>query len=116
MHLTGKGVGLKGRVTGRARLIMNYDDLKQARQGEILIASTASAWFSPLMSLAAGVVTESGGRLTHAATLCREFNLPGVVGVQGLCKCVNNHDLLIIDSEKGLVEVVKDELALPEPK
>lgn len=75
----GRAVG--GRVaTGRVRVVRSTDDLAAFRPGEVLVASTTTPDWEPVMKTAAAVVTDRGGRTCHAAIIARELGLPAVVG------------------------------------
>jgi len=69
--------------------------------GELTPSDTAQL---PL-DLVRGVVTESGGPVSHAAIIARSLELPAVVGVANITTQVKNDDLLIIDGQKGTVLV-----------
>jgi len=52
------------------------------------------------------VITESGGLLCHAAIVCRELNIPCIVGVEGILQHVKTGDNLVINLKEGSVEVI----------
>jgi phosphotransferase system enzyme I (PtsI) len=52
-----------------------------------------------------GIVTQSGGRTSHAAILARSYGIPSVAGVAGILDEVANGDLLIVDGRGGDVFV-----------
>ena len=54
--------------------------------------------------LAAGVVTELGGPLSHAAVVAREFGVPSVVNVEGVTRALKTGDRVRVDGERGVVE------------
>jgi pyruvate,water dikinase len=56
--------------------------------------------------LAAGVVTELGGPLSHAAVVAREFGVPSVVNVEGVTRAVRTGDRLRIDGDRGTVDLL----------
>jgi phosphotransferase system enzyme I (PtsI) len=56
----------------------------------------------------AGIVTETGGRTSHAAILARSRGVPAVSGVKGIQRCVKTGDTLVVDGREGLVLVNPD--------
>ncbi len=86
-RLTGTGDAL---VTGRAvgeriaqgavRVITCTEDLANFQPGEVLVATTTSPDWEPVMKTAAAIVTDHGGRTCHAAIIARELGVPALVG------------------------------------
>ena len=54
---------------------------------------------------AGGVVVETGGMLSHAATVAREYGLPAVVNIEGATSVIPNGAMVSIDGATGVVEV-----------
>lgn len=77
--VSGKAVGEKI-GTGRVRVISAAEDLKEFRPGEVLVASSTSPDWEPVMKTAGAIVTDRGGRTCHAAIVARELGVPAVVG------------------------------------
>ena len=61
------------------------------------------AW-TPLFAIAAAVVTDVGGVLSHAATTAREYGIPAVVGVAHATRLIRNGDTVRVDGDLGMVE------------
>ncbi len=87
--LTGKGVVLvSGKAvgekigTGVVRVISKTEDLQDFRPGEVLVASSTSPDWEPVMKTAGAIVTDRGGRTCHAAIVARELGVPAVVGCE----------------------------------
>jgi pyruvate,water dikinase len=96
-----------GLVEGRARVIFREEDMGSLQPGEVLVVHTTDVGWTPLFLVAAGVVTELGGPLSHAAVVAREFGVPTVVNVVGATRVVRTGDLLRVDGDRGTVERVR---------
>jgi pyruvate,water dikinase len=96
-----------GVVEGRARVLESSGrDADQLGAGEILVAKTTDIGLSPLFLVAAGVVTELGGPLSHAAIVAREYGVPAVVNVLGVTRAIRTGDRLRVDGDRGTIEIL----------
>jgi len=77
----GKAVGSKV-GTGPVRVIRGVEELPKFQAGEVLVADMTDPDWEPTMKMAAGVVTNRGGRTCHAAIVSREIGVPCVVGTE----------------------------------
>ncbi len=104
-----RGVGASpGRAAGPARIILDPAGFGQLRPGEVLIApATGPAW-TPLFRMAAAVVTETGGAMSHAAIVAREYGLPGVMAVPGVTNALRNGEHVLVDGSAGIVQRLAD--------
>ncbi len=95
-----------GRGDGIARLIDHPADGHRLAPGEILVApSTDPAW-TPLFLKAGGLVMETGGYLSHGATVAREFGIPAVVNLPGIRAALTDGRRLRVDGVAGRVEIL----------
>jgi phosphohistidine swiveling domain-containing protein len=96
-----------GIVEGRARVLLLESQMDELQPGEILVVHTTDVGWTPLFLVAAGVVTELGGPLSHAAVVAREFGVPSVVNVAGATRTIRGGDVLRVDGDRGIVERVR---------
>lgn len=101
--ITGVGAS-SGRPSGRARVI---DDPARGEieAGEILVAEFTDPSWTPLISLAAGLVIDIGGAMSHGAIIARELGVPCVIGTGNAVRRIRTGDLLDIDGSNGVVRV-----------
>jgi phosphohistidine swiveling domain-containing protein len=96
-----------GVVEGLARVLMREEQMDDLQPGEILVVHTTDVGWTPLFLVAAGVVTELGGPLSHAAVVAREYGVPSAVNVAGATHAIRSGDMLRVDGDRGTVEWVK---------
>jgi len=104
--LSGLGVS-RGQAAGRARVITSAAAAEESEllPGEVLVAPFTDAAWTPLFVSAAGVVVETGGMLSHAATVAREYGIPAVVAVRGATVRIRDGDLVTLDGSAGTVRI-----------
>jgi pyruvate,water dikinase len=100
----GVSVGQSAAV-GRARLIPTVSDIGSFQQGEILVTSATDPDWEPIMKKAAGIITERGGRTSHAAIVSRELGVPAIVGAENALQKIGQGADITLDatSAKGFV-------------
>src|SRR5690606_29076164 len=84
-----RGTGASsGLVEGRARVLLSAAQMSELEPGEILVVHTTDVGWTPLFCVAAGVITELGGPLSHAAVVARELGVPSVVNVESVTRAL----------------------------
>jgi phosphohistidine swiveling domain-containing protein len=68
----------KGTVTGTARVVRFLSEIGSVRSGDILITNSTDPGWTPVFLLLSGIVVETGGTLSHASCLAREYGFPAV--------------------------------------
>jgi pyruvate,water dikinase len=92
-----------GRVTGVARVIHGPADFASLAPGEILVAPATTPAWTPLFHLAAAIVTDVGGPLSHGSIVAREFRIPAVLGTTSATRRLKSGDVVTVDGDYGLV-------------
>ncbi len=99
-----KGIAASpGYVTGIARVIHGADEFAQMRQGDILVARITTPAWTPLFALAAGVVTDVGGPLSHSSIVAREYRIPAVLGTGVATERLHTGQRVTVDGDAGTV-------------
>jgi phosphohistidine swiveling domain-containing protein len=95
-----------GRAEGRVRLIRGLADFENLIDGEIAVTIAPNPLFASYYGRLAGLVTETGGSLSHGILTAREFSLPAVIGVRGAMERLRNGDLLRLDGSSGEIRLL----------
>jgi pyruvate, water dikinase len=103
--VTGKAVGEKI-GTGVVRVLAADGDLRAFQPGEVLVATSTSPDWEPVMKTAGAIVTDRGGRTCHAAIVARELGVPAVVGTETATRVLKTGDRVTISCAGGEVGAV----------
>ncbi len=98
--------GSRGVVTARARIVQSPDDIDRFEPGDILVCRLTTPAWTPLFSLAGGVVTETGTPLSHPAITAREYGIPCVLSVKGATTLIVDGAFVTVDGVEGTVTLV----------
>jgi pyruvate, water dikinase len=90
-------------ATGPARVIQDPRQMHMFQPGEVLITEITNPDWEPIMKLAAAIVTERGGRTSHAAIVARELGIPAVVGTPGATSVLSTGQTVTISCAEGEV-------------
>lgn len=97
-----QGIGLGNRITsGIARILNSPKDIDQLNEGEILVTKRTDPDWDPILKKAAGIITDQGGRTSHAAIIAREVGAVAVVGTEDATKLIRDGQLLTISTAEG---------------
>ncbi|HNT10584.1 MAG TPA: PEP/pyruvate-binding domain-containing protein [Spirochaetota bacterium] len=95
-----------GQVTGRVKVIRDIFDADRLEKGDILITRFTDPGWTPKFSLLAGVATETGGLLSHAAVISREYGIPAVLAVDNITAILHDGQEVTIDGDAGMVHLL----------
>ena len=97
-----------GYAEGPACLVRAPDDLKKVKRGDILVTSVIDPGIAPLMGLAAGLIVEMGGTLSHGAIIAREYGLPAIANVLGVTHLLKDGERLALDATMGMINLAQN--------
>jgi phosphohistidine swiveling domain-containing protein len=102
-----RGIGASsGVVRGKARVVLREQDFGRLKPGEILVCPYTNPAWTPLFSIAAGVVTNVGGAVSHAAIVAREHGIPAVLGALGATERIQDGQEIVVDGAEGRVKLL----------
>jgi phosphohistidine swiveling domain-containing protein len=96
-----------GRVTGTARVLRSPREGTRLQAGEILVAPSTDPGWTPLFLLAAGLVMETGGYLSHGAIVAREYGIPAAINVPQATQRIPDGSPIELDGAAGTVRVIE---------
>ena len=94
-----------GRVTGTARVLRSPQEGARLQAGDILVAPSTDPGWTPLFLLAAGLVMETGGYLSHGSIVAREYGIPAVINVSRATQRIADGATVILDGGAGTVQL-----------
>ena len=109
--LTAQGTVLRGlpsspgRVAGIARVVRTPQDGTRLQAGDILVAPSTDPGWTPLYLLAAGLVMETGGYLSHGAIVAREYGIPAVLNVPLATQYIADGSMIVLDGGAGVIQI-----------
>jgi pyruvate,water dikinase len=97
-----------GTARGRARVARSLEEASTIEPGQILVCEMTLPPWSILFSTVSAVVTDTGGVLSHSATVAREYGIPCVVGTVVGTTAIRDGMLLLVDGTAGEVTIVAE--------
>ncbi len=105
------GIGASFGVAVGDVFIAEPNNEKKLTRKDILVAQNYTPEMRSMVLECGGVILETGGITSDVSILCREFNIPAVVGAQGAVKVLKNGDHIRIDGNAGTVYTEKENIA-----
>jgi pyruvate,water dikinase len=100
--LTGIAIGNKA-GQGKVRILENISKIGEFRKGEVLVTKMTDPDWVPIMKMASAIITEEGGKTSHAAIVSRELGIPCVVGTLKATKVLKTGQEVTVDCTLGSV-------------
>ena len=91
-------------IYGEVKIINTPDDMKNMREGDILLSVATTPDILPAMKKAAAIVTDHGGITCHAAIVSRELNIPCLIGTKYATKVFKNGDKVVMCPRHGYIK------------
>jgi len=93
----------RGAARGVARIARTVEEAVRVEKGAVLVCPFTDPGWTPVLDRVAGVVTETGGLLSHAAVICREYGIPAVLGVARATERIRDGQTVVVDGDRGCV-------------
>jgi Phosphoenolpyruvate synthase/pyruvate phosphate dikinase len=98
--------GSPGVAEGTVRIIHTAEEFSLVQEGEVLVCPFTTPTWTVLFPKVAALVTDSGGVLSHAAIVSREYRLPSIVGTIKATKILHNGQRIRVDGTAGKIQVL----------
>ena len=85
-------------ASGVAHIITSAKDIQKFKKGEVLVTTMTDPDWEPIMKIASAIITDKGGRTSHAAIVSRELNIPCVVGTENATRVIKTGQTLTVDT------------------
>lgn len=96
-----------GTVEGLARVVNSAEDIGSVQNDEILVAPITAPSWAPVFARIVGTVTDIGGVMSHAAIVCREYQVPAVTGTGYATRDIKTGDRIRVDGSAGTVTILE---------
>ncbi|HZD23895.1 MAG TPA: PEP-utilizing enzyme [Acidimicrobiia bacterium] len=95
----------RGVYQGKARVVTTPTDLGRLVQGDVLVARMTTPAYNLVLPLLGAVVTDTGGVLSHAAIVAREYQMPAVVATGTATASIPDGSVITVDGDRGVVTI-----------
>lgn len=106
MKITGTSAS-PGIVTGTVRVVESIEHLGDVRDNEILVTSNTDPGWTAVFSKIGGLITETGGILSHGAVVSREYGIPAVTAVNRATKIFKTGQRITLDGNEGTIYIME---------
>ena len=102
--LLAQGAAVGAKIgAGKVRYIRDASELSTFKKGEVLVTEITDPDWEPIMKIASAIVTDAGGRTSHAAIVSRELGIPAVVGTGTATKALTTGMEVTVSCAEGEV-------------
>lgn len=97
--------GSPGYAEGPVRIVNGPAEFDKLQPGDVLVCPYTDPAWTPLFTLACAVIADTGGPLSHAAIVAREYGIPAVLGTQAATTSLKNGDYVSVDGQSGEIQL-----------
>jgi len=98
--VTGVAIG-EAIASGRVKILQRPSEMDRFEEGDVLVTERTDPDWGPVMKRAAAIVTDHGGRTSHAAIVSRELGVPAVVGCDNATRELSDGDTVTVSCAEG---------------
>ena len=92
-----------GIITAPVRILNDVNEIESVQSGEILVVPRTDPGWTPIFSKIGGLITETGGILSHGAVVSREYGIPAVTNIINARKLIKNGQVITMNGFNGEV-------------
>ena len=97
---SGEAIGSKV-ATGIARILQSSNDADKLKEGEIVVTDLTSPDWDPILKNAIAIITNKGGRTSHASIVAREIGVPAIVGCGDATTTIKDGEVITVSCCEG---------------
>ncbi|MFA6000381.1 MAG: phosphoenolpyruvate synthase, partial [Candidatus Paceibacterota bacterium] len=99
-----EGIAVGSKIgAGKVRVLSSAKNISSFQKGEVLVTEITDPDWEPIMKIASAIITDKGGRTSHAAIVSRELGIPCIVGSNNATKVLKDGQEVTVDSSSGQV-------------
>ncbi len=97
-----KGIAVGTKIaTGTVKVLEKADDIGKIQKGDILVTRITDPDWEPIMKIASAIITDEGGRTSHAAIVSRELGIACIVGSSNATNTLSDGQEITVDCSSG---------------
>ena len=97
-----KGLAVGDKIAnGKVHVIEDVSKINEFKEGEILVTDITDPDWEPIMKIASAIITNKGGRTSHAAIVARELGIPAIVGTGNATEILKDGQDITVDCSSG---------------
>lgn len=101
-HILLKGTPASlGTAKGKVKILRDPSESHKVKTGDILVVEMTDPLYMTAIMRSAGIITNIGGVLSHAAIVSRELKIPCIVSAENATEILKENQLIILDATKG---------------
>ena len=101
------GIGCSpGKSRGTVKVIRRIEETHRLDKDDVLVTFFTDPGWTPVLNLVSAVVTETGGLLSHAAIISREYGIPAVLNVKHATALLHDGQTVEVDGDQGVVRLL----------
>ena len=87
---------------------LSYEEIEDRvlKEGDIMVCISTNPSWTPLFGIVSGIISETGGTLSHTAVVAREYNIPTILEVENSTELISDNDLIEVDADKGIITII----------
>ena len=110
--ISGQAVGNKV-AYGKTRVLHSPKDADRLNDGEIVVTDLTSPDWDPILKNAAAIITNKGGRTSHASIVARELGVPAIVGCNNATEVIKDGEMITVSCCEGKRQEIFTKAKLP---
>jgi pyruvate, water dikinase len=105
--LSGSSIG-RSIASGKVKILHSPEESDKLEEGDVLVTERTNPDWDPIMRKAGAIITDSGGRTSHAAIVARELKATVIVGAAGATSKLEDGQVVTVSCAEGQTGKVYD--------